>query len=190
MSSEEITYQPVEDIIVSIEVNGEIQKRNLTDDLKVTEDHINEHLKAAPGIIAWWYKMYEISRTRVLKKEVQLERVAAELDVEIREDMENREEKITDVRVQRAIQLNKRYQAIQDELLDMKETLNFFKFATKGLEEKRSTLISLSSNMRSEIKSGYNKFGNSYTGKNRSDSQDNSESPVDRLRQLKKDGVI
>ena len=89
-----------------------------------------------------------------------------------------------------AIETLRRHQAIQDELLDMKETLNFFKFATKGLEEKRSTLISLSSNMRSEIKSGYNKFGNSYTGKNRSDSQDNSESPVDRLRQLKKDGVI
>ena len=101
--------------------------------------------------------MYEIAKTRVLKAQVRLDRCEAELDANFRRELEANDEKITDKRIANLIKLDKRYQEIEDELLDLKETANFMKFATEAIKEKRSTLISLSANMRTEFKG--NKFG-------------------------------
>ena len=157
-----MTKKEVERIVVAIEVDGQTQKRDLTEDLKIDEEHINDHLIRMPAITAWWHRMYEVSRTRVQQKKLEIERHGAELDKNIREELtlennhvsDSDKIKVTDTRVSNLIKLDRAYQKLEDELLELQETYNFLKAATEAIKEARSTLISLSANMRTEYNMG------------------------------------
>ena len=45
--------------IIAVTINGEVHKRNLSEDLRVDEMHINEFLCRAPGVTAYWNTLYE-----------------------------------------------------------------------------------------------------------------------------------
>jgi len=149
--SEELVKQKDGAIEITVNIQGTEYQRNLSDDLAVTEDHIQEVLIQAPGKATFWNMLYQKQRSVVQKLKVTMERTYAELNTEYRRNADQDGKKISQDEVAAMILCNKDYQEIQDTLLVEQEKSNVLKAATDGIESLKSTLISLSANMRSQI---------------------------------------
>jgi hypothetical protein len=135
---------------IAITINGEVHKRNLANDLSVDEEHINDTLIDAPGKTAYWNYLYQCQKSIVSKQKVKVERYAAELGKRLREEARADDHRTTDKSVADEIASDEIYQSLQNELLDMEELENQLKAAVEAIRELRSTLISLSANLRTE----------------------------------------
>lgn len=137
---------------ITVSMGGQIYKRSLLDDLTVDEEHVNTYLVEAPGKTAWWHQLYEQQKTKVQKQEVALKRKHAELSKHYRKSAADDGQKISNAEVESLVISDPEYQNIEDALLDMQETLNLLRGAVEAVKELRSTLISLSANLRTEFK--------------------------------------
>lgn len=140
--------QTIPSIVINVEVDGQIEKRDLTKDLSVQDEHINEWLQKAPGIIAYWHTLYEKQKSIVDKHEVKLNRKRAEVEKEIRKQRKQDESKITNSEIQSEIITNESFQELEDKFFDLRETMHLLKAASEAVKSLNSTLYSLSSNMR------------------------------------------
>jgi hypothetical protein len=175
-TARDMSNEAVPEIVISVELNGTTHRRDLMEDLVVDEEHIDQYLIEAPGKTAWWHHLYEQQKTRCQKQEVKIERLAAELDVKFRKEADDDSRRVTDKAILSLIKTDEEYQGLEDELLEMKETLNILKAAVAAIGELRSTLISLSANMRTQWKPTNTKRPTEATG-----------SAVDKFKQLVKD---
>jgi len=144
-----MTESDIPDMEIVIKINGNLEKRNLRDDLKIDEAHINDYLIRAPGITAYYHRLYETQKTKVQKEEVSLTRLKAEIDKRERVKARADNRKITSSEIDAIVALDKNYQILEDQSLESQETLNILKGAVEAIRELRSTLISLSANLRS-----------------------------------------
>lgn len=135
-------------IVVSMEMGGEIVKRNLSEDLKLDEEHINEYLIRQPGIVAYWNNLHERQKSVVDRVKVAKQRKYAELQRHYRDIAKNDESRVTNAEIESRIFADTAFQEIEDRLLEEEEKCGVLKSAVEALREMRSTLISLSANMR------------------------------------------
>ncbi len=134
---------------IQVRVGDEIHTRNLSDDLRVDEEHINEYLTRAPGLTAYYNMLYEKQRSIVTRNKVALERLYATLDAQYRKQKRDDDQKPVNAEIENLVKLNDDYCTLEDQLVENQETLNLLKAAVESIKEMRSTLISLSANMRS-----------------------------------------
>lgn len=137
-------------MIISVEIDGQLVRRNLTDDLKTDEAHINDYLKRAPGLTAYWNTLYEKQRSIAQRAKVSMERKRAQADARIRRDASMDNRKVTDKQVESMVTCDSEFTQAEDNYLTQHETELTLKGAVEAIKELRSTLISLSANMRSE----------------------------------------
>ena len=137
------------DIDISVHINGKLIQRNLSEDLRIEEKHINESLIHLPGITAYWNHMYQTQKSITLRNKVSLEREKAKIDTRIRTMHKNDGTKVTNPEIEASVLLDETYQEIEDQYLLNKETELILKAACEAVKELRSTGISLSANMRS-----------------------------------------
>lgn len=136
-------------IEISVRIDGQLVKRNLSEDLRVDEEHINDYLLKAPAITAYWNTLYEQQRSATTRCRVALERKKAELDQRFRKEAKADGRKISNTEVEALIMTHGEYTVLEDEYLNHRETELTLKGAVEAVKEYRSTLISLSANMRS-----------------------------------------
>ena len=146
MTEEE--QQTLPPIIISVEIAGEMVRRNLSDDLKVDEEHINEYLRRAPGLTAYWNTLFEKQRSITQRNKVALDRLYASKDRRYREIARADDRKPVNAEIEAEVLNDEDYINLQEEFLDNQEKELLLKGAVEAIRELRSTLISLSANMR------------------------------------------
>jgi len=136
------------EIVIEVKLDGQLHKRNLSEDLAVDEEHINVYLQRAPGLTAYWNTLLEKQRSIVQRIKVTKDRKFAELSKHYRSIIVNDTGKVSNAQIEANILSDPDYQKIEDELLDNQEKELLLKGAVEAIRELRSTLISLSANMR------------------------------------------
>lgn len=140
----------IPELEINVRVGDQIVKRKLSDDLAVDEEHINDTLLRAPGITAYWASLYERQRGITQRKKVELERLRAQKDKHYRTLAKRGSDRVSNAEIAAMIQTDEEYTAVEDEYLQLHETELILKAALEAIKELRSTLISLSANMRTE----------------------------------------
>jgi hypothetical protein len=148
MSDELVRQSKDGGIEVSVTISGTNHTRSLSDDLKVTEEHIQEVLIQAPGKTAHWNLLYQQQKSIKGRVKTSLESKHAELNLRFRKEANQDGVKISANEVEAKILCSPEYQELQNILLDEQEKENVLKACVDAIDELKSTLISLSANMR------------------------------------------
>jgi hypothetical protein len=135
-------------IIITVKIGGVVEQRNLSDDLSVSEDHINEYLIRSPALTAYWNMLHEKQRSIVQRTEVAVKRKRGEIAKRQRELRRSDNEKISVSEIESLIDCDPDFQEIENQYLDLCDNERLLKGAVDSIKELRSILISLSANMR------------------------------------------
>ena len=135
-------------IVIDVTIGNDHIQRNLSDDLRVDDSHINDYLQRSPALTAYWNTLYERQRSIVSRNKVKLERKKAELDKKLRKERRQDGAKVSQAEIEALVLTDNEYIVIEDEYLNNKEVELTLKGAVEAIRELRSTLISLSANLR------------------------------------------
>jgi hypothetical protein len=136
---------------VEIDVNGKLQEVDtVSEDLFIDEDNLNEEYIKQPGTFAWYAVLTAEAEAYRDKLKFDLEVLAADLDKQVREEIELRGDKVTEKLVETEVGRKQEYRNKKEELLEANRQLNVMKAVKEGLVQKKDMLISLGANMRNE----------------------------------------
>ena len=153
--------------IMSIEVHTQTahEKVNLAEELEIDNADIATAYSEQPGKFAYWATValqarfaYERKKQEVNRQEEYLKKTLyGELDSVVRQQMELDGEKITEARVNNAINTHESYleeQAklyeLQDELLGLQQRYLQLEIAKESMDQRKDMLISLGAHLRAE----------------------------------------
>jgi hypothetical protein len=161
----------ISNLTITVMIEGIQFSRSLTDDLNVSEDEINRWLKEQPTKMAYWSIWSGRAEVILDAMEHNLKKVEAEAYAAERKKIYDQyktefhdyailpppEQKVqakpkeptADV-YKYAIEYSPEYREAVNKVIQAKEVVKYMKSAVTALYDLRSTLISLSSNMRSE----------------------------------------
>lgn len=137
----------LQELQITIKMGDEVVKRNLKEDLAVDIDHINEVLIQNPGKTAYYNTLFQRIKSQADKVQARLRKIEATADKTIR--LENPE--ATETQIKNLVVLNEERLAAEAYLLELREQQGLLAAAIEAMKDMRSTLISLSSNMRAEL---------------------------------------
>ncbi len=103
-------------------------------------------------LFAFWAMETERLQSKVGRLELNLERLEAELDIEIRRKIvKGKIPKLTEAGIKHRIRLNKEYSKIEDELLIARRNHRYLLVAKMSMSMKKDVLQSIAANRRKEL---------------------------------------
>jgi len=117
------------------------------EDLKASEDTINEDLVNQPSLYVWYSVLKEEAESEYQIKKMELDLLEAELDKEYREEME----KTTEAKIAKAIMRDERYMKAKMELIQAKRAYGILRAWEEGARQRKETLIAFASNLRASM---------------------------------------
>jgi len=136
-----------EPIELNINLEGKEYSLNYMEELKCSEDTINEDLKDQPALFAWYAVLQELAEAAYQEAKAALDMIVANLDAEIRQEL-LKKGKFTETMVRNAIILHKDYQEANKHVIEIKKTLGLIKGIKEAFYHRKDMLVSLASNMR------------------------------------------
>lgn len=140
---------------LEIEVDGTTHETDtVSEDLFIDENNLNDEFVRQAGNFAWYAVLAAEAESYRDKLKFELEVLEADLDKQVREELELRGEKITEKVVSAEILKKQEYRDKKQDLLEAARQLGIMKAVKEGLVQKKDMLISLGANMRNENDSG------------------------------------
>lgn len=132
---------------------------DLNEDLSISKERINDELSKQPAMFAWYATLYELARSKTLKLKQSLDTIEAELNLEVRtetskiksEDSRYANLKLTETTIESIVRTNEKFKLAEDNYLTAKKDEGMLLVAKVAFEQRKDMLISLASNMRSEL---------------------------------------
>ena len=121
------------------------------DDFTIDRSDLDSDMCALPRRILHYGEMDSRFRLAVESRKVELEKLEADLDAEIRANHTG-EKRQTEGQIQSEIIRDKRYQTLQQQILEVQSSWNTMKWIMNALEAKKECLISLSYKERQLLK--------------------------------------
>jgi hypothetical protein len=130
---------------------GELEyEKNLAEDLFINEGSLNDDFANHAESFSWYATAYELCLGHEGRLKAQLERIAAQLDYIVREEMRGAEVKITEKKVENTIITRVEYVKLHDEYLEAKLQTGLAKSARDAMIHRKDMLVGLGANYRAE----------------------------------------
>lgn len=153
--------------ILSINVKTSTSENlvDLSEDLKIDMDNINDAFCNQPAKFAWWATVASQAKALVDRKKLEIEKreeylkktLVGELDVVVRTELELNGEKITETKVTNSIyshdmyvETQKEIHNLKNELLELQNNYTTLEIAKESMIQRKDMLISLGAQLRNE----------------------------------------
>lgn len=133
-----------------ITLNGVDFEFNLDDDVSINNADLDREFTRQVELFARYSTAYELSMYEVSKHKMELDNLAANIDVAARKQADESGVKLTVSMADHTIKGNLEYQAKQDELFQSQRTTGLLKQARDAMIQKKDMLIQLGYNQRQE----------------------------------------
>jgi len=114
--------------------------------LKCSEETINEDLKNQPSLFAWYAVLQELAEAKESQAKVELEVVDASLDAKFRNEL--KDAKATETIIRNKVILDDLHLEKLNELNQAKKEVGILRAIVAAFSHRKDILISLASNMR------------------------------------------
>ena len=139
------------DMEVDLTVDDKNFSGNIRDVLRISEGTILEELQNQPSIYAWFATLTEIAKSKVERQKLDIKVLRARLDEEKREALTKAGIKITEPKVDSAIEKDDRLILLSKEKIELDKNASILKAITDALNQRKDMLIQLSSFKRQEM---------------------------------------
>jgi hypothetical protein len=135
-------------------IDGEDYESTLKEDLEIDPSNPNEALVTQAKLLAMYGFAYEHALSYQKDLEAQLERKYAEIDADTRVTYarSHPQIKLTEKMVESIVKTNGSYIALNDQCRVAAATTGMLKAAYKAVEQRKDLIVTLSHNLRSEMK--------------------------------------
>lgn len=130
--------------------NGTVKEYDVEEELRVTKEDLDTHFIEQSGKYAWWGVLAEVAKSYKEEQEAELDRIEAEADNRVREQLELDGIKITESIVSRNIKLDEQFKAQQKLFIKAKRNAQTLDRIVKAFDQRLDSLISLGANLRKE----------------------------------------
>jgi len=137
-------------MVLVIKVGDTEHKVDFQQEVRISEETINEDLKDQPGKYVYFAILQEMAEAEHQEAKLYLELKEAELDSSIREEAQRVGEKITEKRVMTKITLDDSYIEARTDVNLTRTKVGKLKAVKEGLNHRKDMLITLASNMRTQ----------------------------------------
>ena len=155
------------DMDIDLRVDDKEFKGNIRDVLKINEGQIHDELIEQPSTYAWFATLTEIAKANVEKHKMNIKVLRARLDEEKRELLGKGGVKVTEPKVESAIEKDERLIVLVEEMIELSKNASILKALTDALNQRKDMLIQLSSFKRQEMFMGDYPDLNNVRNKNR-----------------------
>jgi hypothetical protein len=139
--------------IESFQIGDKTFESTVEDDLNINSSNLDNEFCKHPKLMAIYGFAYEQANSYANKLEVDLERMYAALDHEVRVTSLVNGEKVTEKIVENKIIIDERYLLLQNKLLDAQAQAGMLKAAKDAVSHKRDMIIQIGSLEKALIKS-------------------------------------
>jgi len=126
---------------------------DLDTDLDIKKTEINDEMIKQPGQFAWYATLNELAKNKVQTLKSELELLEATLDQKTRRDWDDSQGKMTETSVSAKIKMSPEYKELISRYLEAQKSQGILSVARSAFEQRKDMLISLASNLRSELDS-------------------------------------
>jgi hypothetical protein len=132
-------------------VIGELEyEKNLAQDLFINKGALNDDFAEHAEKFSWYATAYELCLAHEGRLRAQLDRIAAQLDYIVREEMKGAEVRITEKKVENTVITRPEYVALHNEILEAKLQTGLAKAARDAMIHRKDMLVGLGANYRAE----------------------------------------
>jgi len=133
---------------------------NMFDELSVDIENINKELTEQPGKYAYWSAMYHLAKEELALKESDLKIAIAQKDGELRESWERLFPNIkkTEDAIAKKIDTDAAIIEKTKQVIEARKKVGYMETMKSAFEERKDTLVSLTSNLRSQRDNSQMKF--------------------------------
>jgi hypothetical protein len=135
---------------LDIIIGSEVHTLDPDEELKLSEETINEDLKSQPARYAFYAVMQEAAEGEVADSKLNLETTEAALDDVFRTEAAKANTKITEANISNKIKLNEEYTAAVIALNKAKKQAGTLRAIKEAFNHRKDCLISLGSMMRAQ----------------------------------------
>ena len=135
---------------ISLSVGGSIYDRDISEDLTISRETLNEDCISQSSLYAWYSVLAENARDERDRAKDKINVTDAQLDAQIREELTEAKEKITDKKVEQAVKRHDLYREAVNSHLQACHTFGILVAAQNAFGHRKEMLVTLAANMRRE----------------------------------------
>ena len=139
-----------EKLPVKIKLGDKEYDLDYQEELRASEETINEDLIQQPGLFAWYAVLHELAEEEYARSKMALEMAEAELDAHYRKDAADKKEKIMEKQVLSKVMLDDKYILLRDTMITARKNVGTLKAIKEAFAHRKETVIALASNMRAQ----------------------------------------
>lgn len=136
---------------ISIKLGTDTYQGNYLKDLEIIEARLNEMLMTQPSRYVFWARMYAVQRVIHERRKFELEKYSAQLYTFIRNEREQKGEKVTEKIVEMAMLRDTKYEQMKNQLMRERLRLDHLTSIRDAFSQRKDMLMSLSANLREEF---------------------------------------
>jgi len=139
-----------EKLPVKIKLGEKEYDLNYEEELKCSEETINEDLTDQPARFAWHAVLHEMAEEVYSRSKMELEIAEATLDAKYRKEAVAKKEKIMEKQITSKIVLSDIHIALRNAMIEAKKNVGTLKAIKDSFSHRKDILIALASNMRAQ----------------------------------------
>lgn len=139
-----------ESLPVKVKLGDKEYDLKYEEELKCSEDTINEDLTDQPSLFAWYAVLQEMAEEVYSRARMEFEISEAQLDAQYRKEAADKKEKVMEKQILSKIVLNDTHIALRNVMIEAKKNVGTLKAIKDSFNHRKETLIALASNMRAQ----------------------------------------
>jgi hypothetical protein len=136
--------------VVELKFGGETYSVNYREELRCSEETINENLKDQPSFFAYYAVLAELADEALAETKLALEVTESVLDAKVREELTRAGTKATETMIRGKIVLDESYLAAVSQVNTLKKNVGVLKAIKEAFNHRKDMLVTLGANMRSQ----------------------------------------
>jgi len=137
---------------LTIKLDKNSYECNVNQELKVDPNNMNEEFERQAGKFAWWGTLMELARNDYLKKRQQRKETEASEYAELRKLFEKDGKRVTEKQLETKVTLSPKVKACVIAEIEAQKQANILAVITEAFRQRKDMLVSLGSNLRTEMK--------------------------------------
>lgn len=142
------------DTFTIIDKNGNRENINISDELMIDENNINEEFMKQSGKYAYWASLLEIVRRYYEAEQRKLETIGSQLNLTVRQAYKQKGEKPTKDMIEADVFINQNYQNQLNIVEDWSYKTKQLNYIVKAFEQRVNALTHLGAEQRKTNKNG------------------------------------
>ena len=136
---------------ISVTIGNTLFERDFDKDLEISRTTLNDDCITQPSLFAWYAILSEQAKDERDRAKENISVTEAELDMQIRKEMEDAGEKVTEGKVEKAIKRHEGYREAVEIYLSAAHVYGVLYAAQSAVSHRKEMLITLVANMRNEF---------------------------------------